>query len=220
MGGSTPFYYIVYEIIPGTKFFRAPSTMMYVSMFAVAVLAAFGAERVLASAASLSRRFILAWGGALLVLALITLGSAVSIADSIAASLQAAGYQSTEWITEGVRANRGALLTGTVRSLLFAAAMLGLLWLYRQGKLPAQRLAWALVVLLVVDLWSVERKYWNFSGPARETFATDPAIEAIKAAPDPGRVLMLGILAPGAAPRDPVYFGSALMVHHIRSVTG
>lgn len=226
LGGNTPFYYIVYELVPGTKFFRAPSTMMYVCMFSVAVLAAFGAERVLAASGALSRRFILAWGGALVLLALVTLGSAVSIADSIAESLRAVGYPNTDWMTEGARANRAALLTGTVRSLFFAAATLGLLWVYGSGRVPAHRMAWALAALLVVDLWTIERKYWNFSRPARESFATDPAIEAIKSAPEPGRVVfadfsrLLGGAVDQTVGRDPLYAGSAIMVHHVRSLTG
>ena len=222
LGGSTPFYYIIYEIVPGTKFFRAPSTMMYVCMFSVAVLAAFGAERVLSAAHSLSRRFLLSWAAALAVLTLIIVGGAVPIADSIASSLASIGYPTefTARMSEEARANQGALIGGAARSLFFAAAALGLLWFYGQGKLPAQRLAWALVALLVVDLWTVERKYWNFSRPARESFATDPAIEAIKADSVPGRVITLGVLAPGMTPRDPVYSGSALMVHHVRSVGG
>jgi hypothetical protein len=218
LGGNTPFYRIIYEIVPGTKFFRAPSTMMYVCMFALAVLAAFGAERILAARTSMSNRFIVTWGGALLLLALITLGSAVSIADSLAAALGAAGY-ATDRITEGVRANRGALLTGAIRSLGFAAAILGLLWVYGRGKIAPRAMAIVLSVLLFVDLWTIARKYWNFARPASESFATDPAIEAIKAAAQPGRVITIA-LSPGAVSRDPVLFGSAMMVHHIRSVTG
>ena len=30
LGGYTPFYRLVYALVPGTKFFRAPSTMLYV----------------------------------------------------------------------------------------------------------------------------------------------------------------------------------------------
>ena len=41
LGGSTPFYRLIYAVVPGTPYFRAPSTMMYVSMFSVAVLAAW-----------------------------------------------------------------------------------------------------------------------------------------------------------------------------------
>jgi hypothetical protein len=34
LGGYTPFYSIVYAVVPGTKYFRAPSTMLYVVSFA------------------------------------------------------------------------------------------------------------------------------------------------------------------------------------------
>ena len=59
LGGSTPFYRLVYAVVPGTTYFRAPSTMMYVSMFAVAVLAALGTERLLAG--QLKRRYLFGW---------------------------------------------------------------------------------------------------------------------------------------------------------------
>ena len=52
LGGETPFYHLVYEIVPGSKFFRAPSTILYVATFSVAVLAGFGAERAMAGQAS------------------------------------------------------------------------------------------------------------------------------------------------------------------------
>ena len=236
LGGSTPFYYIVYELVPGTKFFRAPSTMMYVSMFAVAVLAAFGAERVLTAVQSLSRRFIVGWAIAAVVLALITVVAAVPVAESTAAQfsarMTAMGYpaeavaNAAARIPDDARANQGALVAGAVRSLAFVAVTLVILWLASAGRLASRQVAWALAATILVDLWSVERNYWNFSRPAREAFASDPAIDAIKAAPEPGRVVVAD-LAPlfrgafqGAVSRDPVYRGSAMMAHHVRTVGG
>ena len=40
LGGNTPFFRLIYELVPGTKFFRAPSTIVYVFTFAISVLAA------------------------------------------------------------------------------------------------------------------------------------------------------------------------------------
>ena len=48
LGGSTPFFKLIYELVPGTKFFRAPSTIIYVFAFSLSVFAALGTERVLA----------------------------------------------------------------------------------------------------------------------------------------------------------------------------
>ena len=64
LGGNTPFYRIVYALVPGTKFFRAPSTMLYVVSFGVAVLAAFGAERAVNR--DVSRRYLIGWAVAVL----------------------------------------------------------------------------------------------------------------------------------------------------------
>src|ERR1044071_7292252 len=47
MGGFTPFYRLIYALVPGTKFFRAPSTMLYMVTFSICVLAAVGSERLL-----------------------------------------------------------------------------------------------------------------------------------------------------------------------------
>ena len=51
LGGSTPFFHIIYAIVPGTKFFRAPSTIIYLVGLAIAVFAALG-RRARARAAS------------------------------------------------------------------------------------------------------------------------------------------------------------------------
>src|SRR4029450_4534402 len=59
MGVYTPFYHIVYAIVPGTKFFRAPSTMLYIVSFSVAVLAACGMDRVVSG--EVRRRYLISW---------------------------------------------------------------------------------------------------------------------------------------------------------------
>ena len=46
-GGHTPLYHLII-LIPGNDQFRAPSTMIYVTAFSVAVLAAIGTQRILA----------------------------------------------------------------------------------------------------------------------------------------------------------------------------
>lgn len=73
-GGNTPFYHLVYAVVPGSKFFRAPSTILYVSAFAFSVLAAFGAERALAGKAT--TRYAIGWSVfALLVAVLASTGA-------------------------------------------------------------------------------------------------------------------------------------------------
>jgi hypothetical protein len=65
----------------------------------------------------------------------------------------------------------------------------------------------------------VERLYWQFSPPASVTYASDAAIDYVRAQPQPGRVLPIE-LGPGAAPHDAELEGNALMIHRIRQAIG
>src|SRR5262249_18524888 len=79
----------------------------------------------------------------------------------------------------------------------------------------------ALIAVLVVDLWSIERMYWIFSPRASTLYATDPAIDAIKAdmakSGQWSRVWTEG-LSNDVVPRDPAFVGDALMSHGLRIV--
>ncbi len=213
LGGSTPFYHIVYAIVPGTKFFRAPGMAVFVPNFAFAVLAAYGAERALAG--RVSTRYLVGWLGASgLVAVLATLGGLTNLAAAIA------GPERYDF----VQANAGALLVGAWRSFVFVAAVVGVVALLARGRIADSRVAAALLVgIVALDLWSVERRYWMFSPPADELFATDPIVEYLRARSDSSRVLALAF-GPTEAPRDPYMGGElgrdALMVHRIRQVVG
>jgi hypothetical protein len=236
LGGNTPFFRLVYELVPGTKFFRAPSTIIYVFALAVSVLAALGMERILSR--QLSRRYALGWLGAGLVIALLATGGIItSIAENAARSIgegmvlargmdpqymSAAGDQ---W-AQRANVNAGDVIIGAWRSFLFVALAAGLLLAYLRGAFPAKGFAAALLAVVALDLWSISRQYWLFSPPARQLYASDPAIELLKHQVEPGRVLVLAQGDSGRVPRDP-YFGTdgygtgtGFMVHGIRSVTG
>lgn len=236
LGGSTPFFHLVYAIVPGTKFFRAPSTIIYVFSFAVSVFAALGTERLLAGA--LTKRFLLGWLGAAAAIAVLaSLGVVGAMAEAGARSSgatmalrqgldpQYAPQAAEQWASRA-NANAAEVILGAWRSFLFVALTVGALFWYWRTRASVALVGVALAAIVAVDLWSVEREYWMFSPPARELFATDPALEMLKREPQPGRVVVLAQGDSGLAPSDP-YFGgdgqgrgTGLMVHHIRSVTG
>ena len=236
LGGETPFFRLVYELIPGTKFFRAPSTIVFVFAFGLCVLAALGTERLLAR--QIGRRYALGWliGG--LVIALVASGGVLSsIAENLARqsgetlalsrgldSGTAARYG--EAFVQRANANAADVVLGAWRSFLFLALAAGALLAYLRGALPARLAGAALAAIIAIDLWSVEREYWMFSPPARTLYASDSAIELLKKEAQPGRVLVMAVSDSGLAQRDP-YFGTdtqgsgtGLMVHGIRSLTG
>jgi hypothetical protein len=236
LGGSTPFFHLVYAIVPGTKFFRAPSTIIYVFSFALSVFAALGMERLLER--KLSTRFLLGWVGAAVAVALLAsigvvgaLAEAGARASGVTIALrqgidpQYAPQVADQWASRA-NVNSGAVILGAWRSFLFVALAVAALFAYLRNRLDARLLGVVLALTVAVDLWSVEREYWQFSPPASVLYATDPAIEFLKHQVQPGRVMVAAQGDTGLASSDP-YFGTdsqgrgtGLMVHGIRSLTG
>ncbi|HEV7990640.1 MAG TPA: YfhO family protein, partial [Gemmatimonadaceae bacterium] len=211
LGGYTPFYHLIYAIVPGTKFFRAPSTMLMVVAFATSVLVGLGSERLLAGA--VSRRYLVGWLVAAGVIALLaSVGAFTSLAQTMASA-----YPFD--VSAVIEANRLPVALGGWRSLLFVALAAALPWLASQGRIDRRALGWGLVAVVALDLWSIERQYWMFSPPASVLYASDPAVEYLKKA-ETGRVLVLPTTGGGITDRDPYYNGDALMVHRIRQVLG
>ena len=227
LGGYTPLYRIIYELVPGTKFFRAPSTMMYVTMFSVAVFAALGTERVLAAAASLTRKFYIGWAAAVVVIGLFIAGGLTgAVARDVGAEMadtrpQYQQYQREQVVDSWVQraeSNQPAAIIGSMRSIAFALATLGLLLAAARGKVSPRATALLLTALVVVDLWSIERRYWIFAPRASDVYRSDPAIDYLKSAAEPGRVITWDIIN-AAQDRDPA-FTDQMMSHRVRLVGG
>ncbi len=208
LGGFTPFYRLVYAIVPGAKFFRAPSTFFFVVAFAVAVLAALGLQRVIER--GVSRAYLIGWASAgSLILVLGVTGGLVGIGTSLA---PAQAY-------DRVVANAGQVTAGSIRTFVALGVGAAILTLLMRGRIGPRAAAIALAAVVAVDLWSIERLYWRFSPPASVIYSSDPAIDHIKAQRELGRVLALPLSRPEAY-QDPFYFGDAFMVHDIRQVLG
>jgi hypothetical protein len=210
LGGNTPFYQLIYNLVPGSKFFRAPSTVFFVATFALAILAGHGAQGLVEKAPS--RRFVLAGAGAI---ALVLLMGVTGMLSGLASAF--AGPELTELVTR----NSGALLTGSLRAMVFAALALGVGVLAGNRKVTPTIAGWALVGIVTLDLVSVLRAYWTFSPAAATSFASNPAIDYIKTATAtaPGRVVDIAIERSGP-PRDPELGYSGLMAHGIRQAKG
>jgi hypothetical protein len=213
LGGSTPFYRLIYVIVPGTRYFRAPSTMMFASMFSTAVLAGLGTERILAR--RITARFAIAWTGIAVLLAVIGVsGGFTNIAHVIAAS-----FPPELQADDRIAANASSVLFGTLRSTLVVIIAAALCWAIATDRIRSGVAAISLAVLVALDLWSIERLYWIFSPPASVLYASDPAIDFVRSTKEPGRVIALELAAP-AQPGDPAFHGDALMSHDVRTLLG
>jgi hypothetical protein len=210
LGGNTPFYHIIYALIPGSKFFRAPSTMLFMIGFAVAVLSALGAERLMVRGVSF--RYALWWIiGAGVVALLASVGGLTNVAKVIA----------SPWYNDRtddlITGNNISVILGAWRAFLVIGFAALLVWFGQRGSLPARVLGWAFLALVALDLFSIEKQYWMFSPRASTLYASDAALDYVRTQPEPGRVL--------AEPLVPVGFDVMLeydgpMAQGIRLTTG
>ena len=209
LGGSTPFFHLIYAVVPGTKFFRAPSTMLFLIGFSTAVIAALGAEQL--ALRRISLRYALGWLIGAGVIALVaSAGGMTNLAKVIAASW--AGDQ----LDDRISANNAALVVGAWRCFLVIGLAALILWLSQRRDLPAQIVGWSFAMLVALDLFSVEKQYWMFLPRASVIYASDPALEYVRRQPEPGRVLTAAFVAANDVMLD--YSGA--MVHQIRLATG
>jgi hypothetical protein len=211
LGGSTPFYHLVYALVPGSKFFRAPSTMLFMIGFATAVLAALGAERLLVRGVTF--RYAIWWmAGAAAIALLASFGGITNLAKVIAASW--AGDQADDFI----QSNNAAVVLGAWRSF-FVVAMAGLLvWLLDRQRLERKTIGIALAALLALDFFSIEKQYWLFSPRASKLYASDPALDYVRTQAEPGRVIAEPLTQ--LANRDVMLLWDGAMVNGVRLATG
>lgn len=208
MGGYTPFYSIVYALVPGTKYFRAPSTMLYVVSFCTAVLAAFGAERVVRL--ENRRRYAIGWiVAALLVGVLGASGALTNVGVSIAGAERA----------DYVMANDAALRIGALRSMVFILMAVAVAFVVSTRRVSRDLGGVLLILIVALDCGSVLRQYWKFSEPAEVTYASNPVLDYLKKQPGPFRVLSFQT-APSDGVHDPLLNYDGLMIHGIASVLG
>ncbi|HEY0994891.1 MAG TPA: YfhO family protein [Gemmatimonadaceae bacterium] len=212
LGGFTPFYDVIYAIVPGTKFFRAPSTIIMVFGLAIATLAALGTERLLTR--GVGKGYLIGWGVfGLLMAILASTGALTNFAAGIASGFP---FQGRDQLAES---NAASLVVGAWRSFLFLAVALGLAWAAGERRLAPRAVAIALVAAVGLDLWSVLRQYWQFVPSAAAVYGSDAAIAAMKQDKAPFRVIATQ-MTPDAAYHDPFLNGDALMSHDIRLVYG
>jgi hypothetical protein len=197
-GGHTPFYRLWYEVMPMMKKVRAPGMAFFLVALPVAVFAAFGAERL--SRRQVTLRQLRVPLGVLGVLALLgAVGGLQGIAGLFAAPEQAPRLAD----------NAGELQTGAVRLLVVVLLGGTALAAVATDRLRGLGAAAGLAIVIVGDLWSVDRQFFNYQPPAATLYADDPIITKLRQTPKPFRVLDVG-----------VYQGSYLMAHDVQAMLG
>jgi hypothetical protein len=218
-GGHTPFYRIPYEILPYLKNTRAVGMAFFLTTFSVCVLSAFGVQWLASRGTvikttgkqqkvTLSERTLFGLPRPLAI------GVGVLAAFAVLAMVGAwrpvmHGLADPEKYGN-VNRNYPQFILDSLRVLVFGLAVAGL-------AMPTVRRRWATEVwgllvggVVVLDLYSVERRFLPFSARASEEMAADQVVAALKADTSHYRVM----------PNHPAYTHNYLMVHGIRSVVG
>jgi hypothetical protein len=194
----------MYYHFPLYSKFRAVETALVIPAFIFPILAVWGIHAWTGDALSDKRRtrsLCIAGGVTAGICLLLWLAPGVffHFKSGFDAGVQA---QNPEWYYAALLQDRRDLLSGdALRSLIYIALAVGLLFFYarrsdRKKALPV--LVVGLVTLILVDLWSIDKRYLNekdFLGKRHykeQQFAKSVADEAILQDPDPSyRVLNL-----------------------------
>ena len=184
---------LFFKYFPMYNKFRAVSSILIVAEIAMPLLGFLAVKELMEGRLdrkAAGRAILISGGitgGICLVAALFggALGSFVSPYDASFAS------QLPDWAYAAIVEQRAALLkSDSWRSFFFIAAATALLWFYSRGKLRSGWLAALLGVLIVADMWPVDRRYFNdshFISPrqSQNAFAMQPYEEQLLQDPDP-----------------------------------
>jgi hypothetical protein len=190
------FNYLVFDYVPGYNKFRAVTMALSIALLTIPLLGFIGLEyfcREIGTARARKGLFIAAGvtaGLSLLIALFAGMRSYTGLVDA-----QLAGYP--DWILSAIRDQREALVRGDAyRSFFFivaAAAVCYFIWLRKINPLVG---AAVVGILVLVDLWVVDTRYFdegNYSrNPRAQFFAENAADQAVLADTDPHfRVLNL-----------------------------
>ena len=214
---------LIFDYLPGYRSFRAVSMALVMAQLAMPLLAALALAQVLKLRVKSERlRVNLPGATADPSTQLLTLNSQLLTKKLLYAGAITAGFLLLTWVASlsfdyaspqdanltqsgftpplmsALRADRAELLHNDIwRGLLFVGLTLAALFFYLKGKLAARLAALAVAALVLLDLWTVDKRYLGEKNFQQETivesFQETPADKQILADKDQDfRVLNLG----------------------------
>lgn len=163
-GHNTPFFKMAFNSLPFFNKFRTPSMALVIAQLVFPLFALLGLNEFLKSKIDVEKS-----KKRLLIAAGITGGIALlfGVFGSIffnfsAESDKQMNEQGLTFLTDALKQDRADMLRSDgFRVLFFVAAAFGLLWFYIQSKVSKQLLIGGLGLLMLVDGWSVGKRYLN-----------------------------------------------------------
>lgn len=195
-GYHTPIYRLWYEILPGTKRFRTPDMAFLLVPVCLVAMAAITLEAI---ASRLDQRPVRAprsAGAAALPhfgTWLLGLAGVALLGLFVAAAAQDGSPTAT------------ARLTGWFRFAAFLGVVLGLLWAWVRGSVTPTVVAFALAGVTLVDLWIIDRRFFETRDSPERTFAADDVVAYLRSQPEQSRVWVLPLGGGAGYRREPNY---------------
>lgn len=171
---------LFFDYVPMYNKFRAVSSILVIAEITMPLLGFLGLKRIMEGLedGSLTKAFVqksvyvsaAITGGICLIVALLgtTLCSLTSPNDASIFS------QVPDWLADGIVLERQKMLVGDAwRSFGFVMAGAALVWIYATGKMKNWVFALVLGVLVMVDMWPVDKRYMNDSFFSKSTTFAD-----------------------------------------------
>ncbi|MDO9554101.1 hypothetical protein [Rhodonellum sp.] len=186
------FNYAIFDFLPGYNKFRAVSMALCMALFAIPVLGAMGLEHFFNASRtnSTQKNLLIAFGstGGLCLLLFLVAGM-FGFTAPVDANLP-------DWLISSIQEDRKSMFkTSAIKSFIFILLSAGLIFAVLKDKISYTIAGWGIALLLVVDLWSINKRYLNEGSlqysPAEQFFAKSPADEKILQDKDYFRVLNL-----------------------------
>lgn len=161
------FNYTLFDYLPGYNKFRAVSMALGVTLFSIPVLGCLGLEYLLRekSTQQQTKSLLISVGivGGFTLL-LIILAGAFGLKGAVDANLP-------PWMADALRADRKSLLQkDALRSLGFIIASGAMIFLIIKNQLKSQYAILGIAILVLVDVWTVNKRYLN-----EESFRKSPS---------------------------------------------
>lgn len=223
LGATTPFFRIMFMLVPKVESMRSPSMIMFLCSFSVAMLAAMGLQAVLDRRDDAKQKtgfkfnyLLLGFPSLLLLLALLFSVAGRSMLDIWAWFFYSGA--SSQLVQQGVTKldvaymNLPAIQSGAWLAFFFTGLSAACIWLYRQGKVGAGILI-AVVAIVMVNGVRFNNRFFSLvdSNRFNNQYGETSLTKYLAGQPEKWRVVNLG------TPKDanmPVHGIDVLVGYH------
>ena len=198
---------LIFDFLPGYNKFRAVTMALSMTLFAIPVLGSLGLEYLFRSQDNKSfvKNLSVALGStAGLALVLIVFAGMFGFRAPVDANLP-------DWLVDAIQQDRKSMLQSSAfKSFLFIILAAGLIWASLKNKISTQIAGLSIALLIVIDLWTINKRYLNEESfqesPSAQFFAKTPADNKILQ--DPGYFRVISLENPFNDARTSYFFNS------------